>query len=60
MQLTKQNKKDACYLGRDSKHLITVICSDEKMSVTIQSVSGIQSYYLDLIPQDEDHHHRQV
>lgn len=58
--MEKENKKSACYIGKDNKHLITVICSDKKMSVTVQSVSGIQTYYLNLIPQDEGHHHHQV
>ena len=53
-----EQKIDACYLGKDSKHLVAVICDKEKMSVTIQSTSGVQCYCLDLIPQGEGHHHR--
>lgn len=54
MQLTKQNKKGASYLGKDKKHLVMVVCNSEKMSITIQSASGVQFYCLDLIPQDGD------
>lgn len=50
--MDKQSKKDACYLGKDNRHLITAICNGKTMSVTIQSTSGVQSYSLGLIPQD--------
>ncbi|MBD7894587.1 hypothetical protein H9564_02420 [Limosilactobacillus sp. Sa3CUN2] len=46
--MKEENKKDACYVGKDSKHLITVSCNDKKMTVVIQSIGNIKIYRLDL------------
>lgn len=44
--MTEQNKKDVCYVGKNNKHLITVICNDNKMTVTIHSIDDIKVYHL--------------
>lgn len=47
--MNEQNKKSTCYIGKDNKHLITVSCSNDKMTVVVHSIDGIKFYYLDLI-----------
>ena len=46
MGVAEQNKKDVCYVGKNNKHLITVICNDNKMTVTIHSIDDIKVYHL--------------
>ena len=47
--MNEQNKKSACYIGKDNKHLITVNCTNGKMTVAVHSIDGIKFYCLDLI-----------
>lgn len=51
----KVNKKDAYYLGKDSKHLVTAVCDGKQMTVVVTSATRITFYSLHR--QDEDYHH---